>query len=812
MHEIRRFGSTAWAALALCVLPGALAAQGGALHGEVLDARAGTPIAGAEVRVVGAGLQARTDAQGRYVLEAVEAGAHEVEASVPGFRPARRATVVSESADAELDFYLQPAALQTPQIEVIGTRADALERIPGSAVAITRQQLLQRIPLSGNEVFRSVPGVHVQEEEGLGLRANIGIRGLDPDRSRTVLVLEDGVPVVLGPYGEPEMYYTPPIDRMARVEVVKGSGSILFGPQTVGGVINYVTPDPPERPQGSLDLRGGSGGFLSALASYGGTWENAGATASLLRKQADDVRGLFFGVTDFTGKLAFALGDRSEASVKLSVYDEESNSTYVGLTEEMFRADPSQHPAPDDRLRVRRYAASATHNLILGADAVLRTTGYAYSTVRDWQRQDFRYTGGGSAIEFLGTTGNRNRSFDVAGIEPRLQWNHRLFGTASELDAGVRAHYERARDQHINGGTATSRTGEIRDDEIRNGYALAGYLQNRFQLGDHFRLTPGVRLESFTYDRNILRTRVRREDPANPGRTTYLPEDVDIRTSDAIFEVIPGLGASWLHSPRVTVFAGAHRGFAPPRIKDALVYEDLTFAPGGAVGDPVSLQLDAERSWNFEVGTRAEPLAGLSVEATAFLLDFTNQIIPPSLSAGSVAQAQLANQGETRHTGIESGVAVDLGRLLAWPFSVTGEVKHTYVQATFSADRFMQTAAGDTANVRGNRLPYAPEHLLAVGLAIEHPAGLGLRLDGSYVAEQFSDNFETVTPGANGRTGLIPAYQVWDLAGSYRLRSGLALTGTVKNLLDETYIASRRPQGIKPGLPRQLQVGVRMSF
>ncbi|HEV2129745.1 MAG TPA: TonB-dependent receptor plug domain-containing protein, partial [Longimicrobiaceae bacterium] len=443
MHDNTRLRSTAWVLLALCLLPVTLAAQAGALQGEVLDARAGTPIAGAEVRVVGAGLQARTDAQGRYRLDAVEAGVHEVEASVPGFRAARRATVVSADAAAELDFYLQPGALQAPQIEVIGTRADALERIPGSAAAISQQELRQRIPLSGNEVFRSIPGVHVQEEEGLGLRANIGIRGLNPDRSRTVLMLEDGVPVALGPYGEPEMYYTPPIDRMARVEVVKGSGSILFGPQTVGGVINYVTPDPPAEPQGSLDLRGGSGGFLSALASYGGSWENAGVTASLLRKQADDIRGLFFEVTDFTGKLAFGLGHRSEASVKLSVYDEESNSTYVGLTEEMFRADASQHPAPDDRLRVRRYAASATHNLILGADAVLRTTAYGYSTVRDWQRQDFRYAGGGSAIELLGTTGNRNRSFDVAGIEPRLQWNHGLFGVANELDAGVRAHYER---------------------------------------------------------------------------------------------------------------------------------------------------------------------------------------------------------------------------------------------------------------------------------------------------------------------------------------------------------------------------------
>ncbi len=798
--------------LVLVLLPLHAHAQTARLLGEVMDGRSGAPLAGAEVRVVAAGLEVRTDAEGRYRLEGVGAGVQEIEASVPGFRPERRAVLVPAGGSVELDFVLQPGVLRAPQVDVIGASADALARIPGSARAVTQLELRQMMPLTGNEVFRTIPGVHVQEEEGLGLRANVGIRGLDPDRSRTVLILEDGVPVALAPYGEPEMYYTPPIDRMARVEVVKGSGSILFGPQTIGGVINYVTPDPPATPQLSLDLRGGSGGFLSAIGSYGGTWDNAGMHFGLLRKQADDIRGLFFNVTDLTGKLVFGLGTRSEAGIKLSIYDESSNSTYVGLTEAMFREDPSQHPAPDDRLWVRRYAASATHDLILGADAVLRTTAYGYHTTRDWQRQEFRYLEGGSRLELLNATGNRNRSFDVAGLEPRLQWNHALLGGRSELDAGVRFHYERARDQHIDGQTPTSRTGQIRDDEIRTGYAFAAFVQNRFLVGEQLRVTPGLRLESFSYERNILRTRVRRQDPTDPSRIIRVPEDMDIRNRDQLFEAVPGLGLTWLPTQRISIFAGAHRGFAPPRTKDALIYEDLTLAPGEAVGEPVSLQLNAERSWNFELGTRAEPRAGLSFEATAFVLDFTNQIIQPSLSAGSVAQAQLANQGETRHLGIESGLNLDLGRLLGWRYSLTGEVKHTYVQATFSADRFMQNATGETVNVRGNRLPYAPEHLLAVALGLDHPGGLGIRIDGIYVGDQFADNFATVEPTPNGRIGLIPAYQVWNLASSYRLRSGLILFGTVKNLFDETYIASRRPQGIKAGLPRQLQLGVRLSF
>jgi outer membrane receptor for Fe3+-dicitrate len=51
------------------------------------------------------------------------------------------------------------------------------------------------------------------------------------------------------------MYYTPSIDRMSSVEIVKGSGSILFGPQTIGGVINYITPDPPQESLFQLNLK-----------------------------------------------------------------------------------------------------------------------------------------------------------------------------------------------------------------------------------------------------------------------------------------------------------------------------------------------------------------------------------------------------------------------------------------------------------------------------------------------------------------------------------------------------------------------------
>ncbi len=782
----------------------------GSVTGTVRFADSGAPAPDVTVIVVGTTLFAVTDSLGTYRIEGAPTGAYELEARRIGAASARRVVVIRERETITANWRLGVASQELARVQVIGERTDALARIPGSAAAISGRQLLAQQPFSANEALRIIPGVHVQQEEGAGLRANIGIRGLDPDRSRSLLVLEDGVPVTLAPYGEPEMYYSPPIERMERLELLKGSGSILFGPQTIGGVLNYVTADAPLDPAGSLLVQGGTGATRLVKAGYGGTWGVARGTVGGLHKAARDLNGLELSVTDLTGKIGVRAGS-NDFGLKLSIYDESSNATYVGLTDSLYRADPHMHPAENDRLRLRRYAITASHDRTLGQLTRIHTNAYAYQTTRDWQRQDYSYNATGNGFVFRNSTGNRNRAFEVAGIEPRLRTAWTLGTLGSELEVGARAHVERARDQHINGSSATSRTGAIRDDEIRTGVALSAFAQNRLFITPSWHLTPGVRLEHFAFERNILRTRVAR---TVNGTTTRNPEDVDIRSHDSVAEVIPGIGTAWTPNELLTVFAGAHRGFAPPRTKDALIYENPTLAPNDQVPELTSLQLDAERSWNYEGGTRLTPLSFLSLELTAFALDFSNQIIEPSLSSGSVSQATLANQGRTKHRGIEAGISVDIGKVLRAPWSVVAAASYTAVDAVFDGDRLIENAEGDTVNVSGNRLPYAPRNTAHASLTFDHPAGLLLRVDGSYVGDQYSDNFETRDGTPNGRIGLVPAHRLLDVSGQYRtpFLGGLTLIGSVKNATDAQYIASRRPEGIKVGLPRMVMLGARVDF
>jgi Fe(3+) dicitrate transport protein len=686
-----------------------------------------------------------------------------------------------------------------PQVDVIGRKPELINRIPGSANIITEASLKNDKPLSGNEMFRKVTGLNVVDEEGVGLRANIGIRGLDPDRSRNVLMMEDGVPVALAPYGEPEMYYTPAIDRMKSVEVLKGSGSILYGPQTIGGVINYITYDPPLDPMFSLQLRGGDGGYLNGQALYGTTFDNVGFQLGYLHKQADKLAVTRFDINDLTAKIKFQTSQNSVLGIKLAYYDENSNSTYVGLTQSMYD-DGEYFPviAPNDELDIRRYSASLTHDYIFSNNAFLRTTVYGYTTTRNWLRQDFSRnpTSNGTgivwgdtsiahgAIYMRNSTGNRNRQFEVAGVEPRISYNYAIGNLKNELEGGIRFHYERAFEQRIDGQSADAKSGNLREDEIRTGYAESFFAQNRIYLTNRFTVIPGLRLENFHYERDIF-------------RINY--SDTSITNNDNLFTPVPGIGFNYNFENDFSVFAGVHRGYAPPRIKDAIT------------NDGTALNLDAELSWNYEAGIRANIVSPIYFELTGFLMDFSNQVIPVSVSSGGSGTG-LVNGGETMHTGAEAGIRFDIHQLLRTSYNISLSVFSTYVNSTYSSDRFI-IVGSETVNIKDNKLPYAPEFTFTGSLDFTTPFGLGFNLSTTYVGEQFTDELNTFEAGPSGETGLMPSFITANITANYFISDiNSNLFFSVKNLFDERYIASRRPQGIKVGLPRFLSAGIDLTL
>lgn len=794
----RRFYWLALYLLLAAAMPAGLQAQ--VVAGEVTDPQ-GVPVQGVLVEISDAAGQVwrvRTDAWGRYQIAGLGAGRYRLRALCDDFEVVEREIEVAALDSVQADVQFVAVRSNVTSIEVIGESAETLREIPGSVYLVSKEELLHSRPMDANEALRRVPGVNLREDSGpVALRLNIGLRGLNPDRSRRVLMLEDGIPISLAPYGEPEMYYSPPIDRMKRVEVLKGSGQIMYGPQTVGGVMNFVTPDPPSSTRAEFDLEGGQRGFFTGQGSLGGSnrEQSAGWFLNFLRKQGDGFRNFYFNLNDLQSKFTLKVGERHNFAFKLGLYDEWSNSTYLGLTTPQFREDPKQNVVPSDRLEVQRSSTSVSHSVALSPTALVNTSFFAYCTRRNWRRQDFdRSDKGkdylaiagdpslpGGAVFLLDSTGNRNREFLVTGIQSNLAYEHRLGGLRNKLDAGIRYLYEAADDKRINGERFDASTGILRDDEDRFGKAFSLFVQNRFFLTDKLVLTPGFRLEQYRYERHILRQRV-----------NGIPTDVDIRKKDSLVQAVPGLGISYQVHEFLTVFGGVHRGFAPPRTKDAISR------------DGESLDLDAELSWNYEVGVRFGPHRAVRGEVTYFRLDFENQIIPGAESGG--ATTTLVNAGETLNQGIESSVRVNWDQLFHSPLVVYTDIRHMYLPtATFTRN----------ALFAGNRLPYAPETTFSFLVGVRQRNGFGVQFEATYVGDQFGDNNATVTPSADGTIGLLPSYTLLSLGVDYtfqRERYQVQPYVVIKNLADKVYISSRAPEGIQPGLFRQVNAGVRFIF
>ena len=279
-------------------------------------------------------------------------------------------------------------------IVVIGTR-ESLLLIPGSGSVIDETDLERARVFTLNEALRQAPGVFVREEEGLGLRPNIGIRGLNPVRSTKVLLLEDGIPLGFAPYGDNSYYYHPPIDRFARIEVLKGASQIRFGPQTIGGVINYITPDPPADFSGKATLAGGTRGYLEGDVTLGGPLLGGKGLIHVNHTQSDGSRAnQKLRLTDLYTKQRWELSDTATLTVRGSLFHENSDLTYSGLTRAEFDADPRGNPFPrgNDNFSTWRAHGSATLAVEATDELRLNLTGYYHYFQRDWWRQSSNST------------------------------------------------------------------------------------------------------------------------------------------------------------------------------------------------------------------------------------------------------------------------------------------------------------------------------------------------------------------------------------------------------------------------------------
>ncbi len=783
------------------------------LSGTVKDEN-GSPIKGARVVLTRSDVRFRaegkSDESGGFTFARIPDAQYTLFVEAVSF--ASKEVSVRATGPQMFEITLQPEPLAIEISVTSGYLAgskESLSEIPGSLERIDQQTLRISQVFNFSEALRKVSGVHVRDEEGFGLRPNIGIRGTNPTRSTKVLLLEDGIPLAYAPYGDNASYYHPPIERYESIEVLKGSGQIAYGPQTVAGLINYLTPNPTDKPSFNLRLTGGDRSYFNGNFSGSGTVGRTGIFGSISRKQGDGAReNINSTLNDISTKIVQNINDRNALTLKFSYYGEDSNVTYSGLTEAEFAADPRGNVFRNDFFYGDRFGFSASHTGVITSRAAVTTNFYANYFSRDWWRQssnsgqrpnrlnvdpDCR-----SMADLNTTCGNegRLRDYETYGIEPKFTFNYNS-GNAfrGELLTGVRYHWETQRRRQENGDLPNSRSGTPSEINIRKNEAVSGFVQNRFIFG-RLAITPGIRFERIDIARkNLLTT------PISEGETS-------------ITEVIPGIGAAYSGIPSMTLFVGAHRGFSPPRA------EDIIGNNGGVV------ELDPERSWNYEAGARSNFARGVRLEATFFRVDYENQIVPASLAGG--VGATLTNGGKTLQQGFEFVGQADSGAIFRSDHNFYFRTAATWLSvAEYRGIRNSSITAAATLNlfcpperrvsssqcsVTGNRLPYVPETLLTTSLGYSHANGFNGFVENVVIGQQFGDDLNAAGVSANGQIGRIAPQTYWNATANYKVEKWKStFFVTVKNVFDRTFVVDR-VRGILPSSPRLVQAGVDINF
>jgi Fe(3+) dicitrate transport protein len=713
--------------------------------------------------------------------------------------------------------------LNVEEVTILGSQ-EAARKIPGSAHFIGEEQLRQFAYSDVQRIVREVPGVSLQIEDGYGLRPNIGIRGVATERSGRITLLEDNVLIAPAPYSAPSAYYFPTMGRIAAVEVVKGPAAITQGPYTIGGALNMVSTPIPMETEGNLLTEVGEDSTYRVHAKYGGRSDNGfGFLLEAHQWQSDGFQTIDrssnntgLDVSDFTAKLSYAPnGSPHAVELKLQLANQDSNQSYLGLTDADFADDAMRRYGLSefDNIETEHEQVILRYSYDVSANLSLSATAYNNTHYRNWfktegidlqgsaSEADYSRTSWANVINAVnaGTTidgvsaeqlqgildgsvdtpagslqlRSNNRDYFSRGIQFGGSWDGDFGGAMHSLRFGLRLH-EDEEDRFQRNDAYSQTNGKIALDylgsaggagnRVQSAQALAFYVHDEISVGN-WTLSPGLRYEDIDQDRVRFTGGAARNFRDSRENSTQV--------------WLPGLGVSYQLTANWSLLGGAHKGFTAP-----------TNSPG----------VDEEVAINYELGARFQD-GSLSAEVIGFLSDYDNLLGQCTASSGSDCVIGDAFNGDAATVaGLEALLSADLSPNSAYRLPLT--LSYTRIDGEFD------TAIADTdffgTVEAGDPLPYLPENQLRVALGVE--AGRwATYLSANYVddvcvrasCEEFERTDDSLTI---------------DVSASYQLSAALNLFARAENLTNTHDIMGRQPYGARPNKERTLSAGLRFDF
>ncbi|HLF47506.1 MAG TPA: TonB-dependent receptor [Chitinophagaceae bacterium] len=655
--------------------------------------------------------------------------------------------------------------------EVVGTSIYAgkknalivLDNVQGNVVTNTMRQVLAK-----------VPGIHIWESDPSGIQIGIAARGLSPNRSWEFNVRQNGYDIAADPFGYPEAYYNPQLQAVQRIEIVRGQGSLQYGPQ-FGGLVNYILRNGSEIKK-SVEFETqqtiGSNGLFNSYNAIGGKKGKLHYYSFFDHRNADGWRqnAEYFTNAGYT-TLTYYINPRLSLTTEL-MHSHIRSQQPGGLTDAQIKDDAQQSFRSRNWFDIKW----TTPALILNYNLHEKTR---------WNTKLFATLGDRSSVGFLQNITTRdsinpftldynNRALQIDqyrnyGMESRIITDYHFGKMENTLSGGIRLYTGTTHRRADGKGTTGSNydvavIGDYPRDIEFDSRNAAAFVENIFRISEKFIIIPGIRYEWL--------------EGAASGRNGYTGGGAEILLQNINRSrsfLLAGIGTELHITPNTEFYGNISQAYRP------IQFANLQAPP---TTDVVDQYLKDSKGYNIDFGYRGKVKDFLQFDVSGYYLQYNNRIGTVTVS-GTPSYRLITNVGNSVSKGIES--YVEFNPVRAFTKNTKADLiifgSYGYTDARYSSDH-------KDAATKGKKVENAPEHIFRGGITGGYK-GFLLTAQLSHAGETYSDANNTVTPTANGNNGLIPSYTITDLTATYKFSKGLNIKAGINNLFDERYFTRR---------------------
>ncbi len=504
---------------------------------------------------------------------------------------------------AALPAWAEDAILSLDEVVVTATRTEEeIDKVSSNVTVITQEDIKNSTATTVQDLLRNEAGIIIRDLYGTGTKSTVDMRGFA--RGLNTAIMLDGRKL-----NEIDLsgvdWNTIPLENIERIEIVRGSESVLYGDNAMAGAINIITKKGyVTKPERMLDGRLESYNGHTELGTLTGGTERIGYFFFLKHRQTSGYRdNSDFTSGDMSTRLNFKITDYLMFDFAAG-YHTDDQGLPGGLTEEEVNHDRRQSTKPDDHVDFDQRYIDTKANFALGTWGDLEL-GYSYN--------DKKFD---SDLFFFGAPFNTRRVTATSGIKAKLTVDTMLFGFRNLLIAGI-DYYNSDVDNRTSGFGATTYSEISKND-------TGLYIQDEFFISDKLSFSLGYRYADSRFDDSVS------------GFTTVTDEQKF--TEDAY-----RAGVTFNYQKGSKIFVNYARGFRLPTTDELF---DFT----GAITN-----LKPEKSDTYEAGFVQTFGNWLQARFTVYRMDVRDELFFNPLG-GQLGFGTNENLDKTRHTGYETGI------------------------------------------------------------------------------------------------------------------------------------------------------------